>query len=216
MTESEWWAATYPKNLRAFVNVESATMRKWQLMNLAWCRILQRQLPNWPCAVHIDLLEEWIEGRAEASAVPSEFNSDALEFGPDARLSFSGTTRRWADCLLENGFTGRAGPIGSNAFTAHERAEQEFIRPVHDIFGPLPFRDIVAHPSWLTTDVLALASGIYDDKAFDRMPILADALQDAGCENDDILSHCRVENWEHVRGCWVIDLLLGRPWREPQ
>jgi hypothetical protein len=88
------------------------------------------------------------------------------------------------------------------------------VRLLRDIFGPLPFRDIAAHPSWLTTDVLALARGIYDDKAFDRMPILADALQDAGCDNPDILSHCRVEGWEHVRGCWVIDLLLGRPWRE--
>jgi hypothetical protein len=84
----------------------------------------------------------------------------------------------------------------------------------HDIFGPLPFRDIAVEPAWLTSDVLVLARGISDDKAFDRMPILADALQDAGCENTDILSHCRAENWEHVRGCWVIDLLLGKPWRE--
>jgi hypothetical protein len=55
---------------------------------------------------------------------------------------------------------------------------------------------------------------MYDSRDFSAMPILADALQDAGCDNTDILSHCRVEGWEHVRGCWVIDLLLGRPWRE--
>jgi hypothetical protein len=85
---------------------------------------------------------------------------------------------------------------------------------LHDIFGPLPFRGISVAPEWLTSDVLALARGIYDDKAFDRMPILADALQDAGCANDEILNHCLLENWEHVRGCWVLDLLLGRPWRE--
>jgi hypothetical protein len=86
---------------------------------------------------------------------------------------------------------------------------------LHDLFGPLPFRDVVVAPEWLTSDVLALARGIYDEKAFDRMPILADALQDAGCDNVEILDHCRKPDWEHVRGCWVIDLILGRPWREP-
>ncbi|MBN9121907.1 MAG: hypothetical protein J0I06_22660 [Planctomycetes bacterium] len=84
------------------------------------------------------------------------------------------------------------------------------------MFGPLPFRDVVADPAWLTSDVLALTRDIYEERAFDRMPILADALQDAGCDSADILDHCRAEGWEHVRGCWVIDLLLGRPWREPQ
>ena len=94
---------------------------------------------------------------------------------------------------------------------AGERYAPEFA----EVF-PAAFRDIAVQPSWLTSDVLALARGIYDERAFGRMPILADALQDAGCDRDDILSHCRATHWEHVRGCWVIDLLLGRPWREPQ
>jgi hypothetical protein len=85
---------------------------------------------------------------------------------------------------------------------------------LHDIFGPLPFRDVAIAPAWLTSDVMSLARGIYEEKAFDRMPILADALQDAGCDNEEILTHCRATQWEHVRGCWVIDLLLGKPWRE--
>ena len=50
---------------------------------------------------------------------------------------------------------------------------------------------------------------IDDDRAFDRLPVLADALQDAGCDNADILTHCR-SGGEHVRGCWVLDLLLGK------
>lgn len=78
-------------------------------------------------------------------------------------------------------------------------------------------RDVVQYPqssvildsTWLTSDVLALAEGIYQEKAFDRMPILADALQDAGCDNEDVLNHCR-QPGEHVRGCWVVDLLTGR------
>ena len=64
-------------------------------------------------------------------------------------------------------------------------------------------------PAWLTSDVVALARGIYDDRAFECMPILADALQDAGCDNPDVLHHCRDANQVHVRGCWVVDLLLG-------
>ena len=64
-------------------------------------------------------------------------------------------------------------------------------------------------PSWLTSTVVQLAVGIYDEKAFDRMPILADALQDAGCDNADVLDHCRGPR-PHVRGCWVVDLILGK------
>ncbi|MCE9566332.1 MAG: hypothetical protein K8U57_30275 [Planctomycetes bacterium] len=80
---------------------------------------------------------------------------------------------------------------------------------MRDIIGN-PFRPVTTDPTWLTTDVVALATGIYEDRAFDRMPILADALQDAGCDNDDILNHCRNANQVHVRGCWVVDLVLGK------
>jgi hypothetical protein len=72
-----------------------------------------------------------------------------------------------------------------------------------------PFRHVSVDPSSLTTTVITLAEAIYGDRAFDRMPILADALEDAGCTNQGILAHCRQEG-EHVRGCWVIDLLTGR------
>jgi hypothetical protein len=60
-------------------------------------------------------------------------------------------------------------------------------------------------PSWFTSTVRMLAEGIDAEHAFDRLPILADALQDAGCEHDDILTHCR-SNHRHVRRCWAIDL----------
>jgi hypothetical protein len=63
-------------------------------------------------------------------------------------------------------------------------------------------------PQWRTTDVLALARGIYRDRAFDRMPILADALQDAGCADEDVLWHCRRPGG-HMRGCWVVDMAMG-------
>lgn len=79
---------------------------------------------------------------------------------------------------------------------------------LRDIFGShfdLPPIDA----SWRTTNVTALAQAIYTDLAFDRLPILADALEDAGCTNQDILNHCR-QPAEHVRGCWVVDLLIGK------
>ena len=66
--------------------------------------------------------------------------------------------------------------------------------------------------AWNDGTVRRIAEGIYNEQAFDRLPILADALQDAGCENDYILDHCCCEG-PHVRGCWGIDLLLGKECR---
>ena len=71
--------------------------------------------------------------------------------------------------------------------------------------SPLPRAVLV----WNGEMVCRLAQVIYDERAFDRLPILADALEDAGCENADILNHCRHPG-EHMRGCWVVDLLLGK------
>ena len=69
-------------------------------------------------------------------------------------------------------------------------------------------QQLLSH-EWVTPTVRALAEGIYADRAFDRLPILADALQDAGCDDADVLAHCRGP-WPHVRGCWVVDLVLGK------
>jgi hypothetical protein len=80
---------------------------------------------------------------------------------------------------------------------------------LRDIFGN-PFRPAAFDPAWRTSDVLLLARGIYEDRAFERMPILADALQDAGCDSADILSHCSDATAAHVRGCWVVDRVLGK------
>jgi hypothetical protein len=79
----------------------------------------------------------------------------------------------------------------------------------HDII-PNPFRPVALDPVWLTSDVVTLARGIYEERAFDRMPILADALQDAGCTSDEILTHSRDARNVHTRGCWVLDLILGK------
>jgi hypothetical protein len=80
---------------------------------------------------------------------------------------------------------------------------------LRDIFGPLPFRPVTLDPSWLTPTVTALAQGIYQDRTFNDLPILADALEEADCTSHDLLPHLRGPG-EHVRGCWALDLLLGK------
>lgn len=80
---------------------------------------------------------------------------------------------------------------------------------LRDIFGN-PFRPVTFSPEWRTITAVALANLMYQDRDFGAMPILADALQDAGCEVEEILNHCRDEKLPHVRGCWVVDLVLGK------
>ena len=72
-----------------------------------------------------------------------------------------------------------------------------------------PFMTFAFDARWLTADAVGLARGIYEDRAFERMPLLADALMDAGCDDEQILTHCRSAG-PHVRGCWVVDLVLDK------
>lgn len=80
---------------------------------------------------------------------------------------------------------------------------------VRDVFGN-PFRKVTFDAKWRTDTTVALARQMYDSRDFSAMPILADALQDAGCENEDILTHCRDTAARHARGCWVCDLVPGK------
>jgi hypothetical protein len=82
------------------------------------------------------------------------------------------------------------------------------IELIRDLFGN-PFRPVTIDPAWLTRNVIAIAEGIYEAHAFDGMPILADVLEESGCNDAEILDHCRSPA-EHVRGCWVVDAILGK------
>jgi hypothetical protein len=103
--------------------------------------------------------------------------------------------------------------VGSDARPAYsegcDREQAEQIRLARDIFGN-PFRSVAFDPAWRSDTAVAIARGMYESREFSAMPILADALQDAGCDNDDILNHCRDAKQVHVRGCWVVDLVLGK------
>lgn len=142
-------------------------------------------------------------------------NLPSIVLGREGRGLRLGTPQqRYLDCLT-NDLCGLSGAVaeasglaseGYNDVVAAEgRAEQLLM---HDIFGN-PFRPATFLPEWRTTTVLNLAQQMYDSRDFSPVPILADALQDAGCDNADILNHCRGPG-SHVRGCWVVDLVLGK------
>jgi hypothetical protein len=100
--------------------------------------------------------------------------------------------------------------VARAAEEAELAAQADLLR---DIFGN-PFRPVTFSTDWRTCTVVSLARQMYDARDFGAIPILADALQDAGCDNDDILGHCRGPG-PHVRGCWVVDLVLGKGSIEP-
>ena len=79
---------------------------------------------------------------------------------------------------------------------------------LREIFGN-PFRPVTASPSWLTPKTSKLAQAIYDQRRFQDTQDLANALEDAGCMIREMLDHCRGPG-SHVRGCWVVDLVLGK------
>lgn len=111
-----------------------------------------------------------------------------------------------------------AGPEGEHVLSDAARPEgveeeqETQCQLLRDVFGPIPFRSVSLDRAilrWNDGTLLNMAQGFYTDRAFDRMPKLADALYEAGCDHADVLAHCR-QPGEHVRGCWVVDLLLGK------
>jgi hypothetical protein len=97
-------------------------------------------------------------------------------------------------------------PTDASPLCEHELATQAGL--VRDIFGN-PHRPVTVDAAWRTPAVVTLAQAVYDGRAFDRLPELADALEGAGCTDTAVLSHCRSDG-PHVRGCWAVDLILGR------
>jgi hypothetical protein len=105
---------------------------------------------------------------------------------------------------------------GSSIWVSAKRGEQAVqSNLLRDIFGN-PFRPVTLGPSWRTPDVVTLAQAAYDNRTLpagtlepERLALLADALEDAGCANRDILGHLRSPE-VHVRGCWALDLILGK------
>lgn len=109
------------------------------------------------------------------------------------------------ELVYASGVPGRVAAASGNE-PAEYKTQAAIIR---DVLGN-PFRPIIPTDSTTTaSQVVELAQAIYEERAFDRMPVLVAELEKAGCTDPAILSHCR-EPEPHVRGCWVVDLILGK------
>lgn len=97
----------------------------------------------------------------------------------------------------------------SGGEAAEKQAQCDLLR---EMFGN-PFRPIALAPEWRTGTAVTLAQRMYEERDFGLMPVLGDALQDAGCGNQELLEHCYGRG-PHVRGCWAVDLVLGKEWRQ--
>ncbi len=105
--------------------------------------------------------------------------------------------------------------VDAEAVAAHQTERTELSSIVRELFVNL-FRPISIKPDWQTPTVTTLAAVAYDERALPsgeldpaRLAVLSDALEEAGCDNADILNHCR-QPGVHVRGCWLLDLILGK------
>jgi hypothetical protein len=211
MTEAEWLACRDPHEMLA--RVESASKRKLRLLACAACRRVWSEIRDERCRDQLRAAEQYADGlinepaleRASEAAedafceiLASKRSSDVIAL--HAAVGLAAGEIEACDISAVFRATADVAPFGSN-----EPATQ--VGLIHEIFcNPFRLADFAA--SWRTSDVMLLANGISAANAFDRMPILADALQEAGCDSADILDHCRGPG-PHVRGCWVVDSVLG-------
>ncbi|VTR91215.1 Uncharacterized protein OS=Singulisphaera acidiphila (strain ATCC BAA-1392 / DSM 18658 / VKM B-2454 / MOB10) GN=Sinac_1679 PE=4 SV=1 [Gemmata massiliana] len=225
MNKRQWFASTDPQPMLHFIRGR-ASDRKLRLFAVACCRHF------WPAFAAddsarrtVELAERFADGGATVKEYRIARALAEVPWGPesDHRLC---RTRELAKATVKANASGAALDAGRDAMsfasaaismqatsfarneTARRTEAARQITSLRCIFGN-PFRPFTIDPSWLTTDVLTLAHSSYADRAFDRLPILADALQDAGCDNESALKHLRSEG-EHARGCWVLDLVLGK------
>lgn len=186
MTEVEWLKCIYPTEMLRQLVCGHTSIRKVVLLLIAVTRGGGEEYSQASKAITAGL-ERFIEGILSKEELDVIYRDHGRTSG--APSSFT----------LEN---------AHYSIATSKPARKAASLLIRDIFGN-PFRPVTFDPRWRTTDVGGVAQAIYEDRAFDRLPILADALMDAGCDNDDILAHCRSDG-PHVRGCWVLDLVLGK------
>lgn len=228
MTEAEWLAATDPSRMMEFLRGKT-TYRRLHLLVVGCCQRIWNLLPP-VSRSGVEALELSADGLATSSDLRTTLENacaeaEAADNDPPGTLTYSTasvclsyppTTPSAASCM-ETAVSAVACDWAENSSEADYdsaweiRRTQERFAQAHlllDIFGN-PFRPIAFIPEWRTSTVVSIARIMYDSRDFATMPVLADALQDAGCENEDILNHCR-SGGPHVRGCWVVDLILGK------
>jgi hypothetical protein len=223
MTEPEWLACDEPQTLLEFVNSRMSA-RKCRLLAAAICRHVLPLTRESCCQRAVEVAERFADGVAslEEMLAVSEQVADAYVNFPnpapvntDPPLSFKLESIAIQSTMFAtrdtNDYLGaccrctylatlrwsllRAEP---GDYCTLVRWQTSLIR---DTVGN-PFRPMTADPRWLTSTVVALAEAVYQDRAFDRLPVLADALEDAGSDNADILNHFRGPG-PHFRGVWT-------------
>jgi hypothetical protein len=191
--------------------------RKLRLFACACCRVAWDVFPDDRLRAAVETAERFAGGLAtkdELSAAHAAIHELAYDSGPFGRaraavrvaidMAIAATdTQAYSSAFS---MTAQSVPLAGALTEAKAEAYQCGL--IRCIFGN-PFRPPPAfNKAWRTSAVVALARGVYDGRAFDRLPILADALQDAGCDDADVLGHCRGPG-PHARGCWVVDAVLG-------
>jgi hypothetical protein len=235
ITQRQWEAGWIPAEmLRSALAWAKNPERKRIFYTAALVRQFWDELP-WICQMTTELSERLADGEFDEAALgrPLEYIAEGAmycaEFAPGlAAWEFPHAgIASYERYLIEAGFGKPRGADFDVGALTKERfvtlawlayavpanggsvgADMHSVPLLHDIFGN-PFRPVAFDPAWRTDTVVSLAKGLYESRDFSAMPILADALQDAGCDCDDILNHCRDESLTHVRGCWVVDLVLG-------
>jgi hypothetical protein len=208
MTEAEWLASNDPTQMLEFLHGK-ASDRKLRLFAVACCRRIWNLLDTIGRKA-VEVSEQFADGLASPSVLMSTEN--LAWWGADG-LNYE------EDPVWNAGWAAHAALEGGQADTERLAAQASGREGEPSIQAGLlrciignHFRPVTVESFWLSWNngtVPKIAKSIYDERAFDRLPILADALEDAGCADLDILTHCR-QPGEHVRGCWVIDLLLGK------
>jgi hypothetical protein len=238
MTEQQWQSWTWSKELLYFVQL-STSRRKLGLFHTACCRVVTEGWePNHPVCKFLADVEGILEGHISGEAVTAcltgldRWTRDGAQLVMDLlnetrgklRANVQEVARETAAALLlmpvadpRDEWWTITSQIDDELLSRHyalteghrEQVCNQNIHLLRDIFGN-PFRPVTFSPAWRTDTAVSLARGMYESRDFGAMPILADALQDAGCDNDEVLNHCRDAKQVHVRGCWVVDLVLGK------
>jgi hypothetical protein len=194
MTEQEWLQATDPQKMLDFLKGR-ASDRKLRLFAVACCRLVWHRVDDWGSWNAVESAELFADGQIRFEEMTAAAAEAWHELAQKVCLSEAGRAASTA-ALYAGGW----------AMLAPERVKQAAV--LRDIVGN-PFQPIALATAWKQWQgglVVALAQSVYEERAFDHLPILADALEEAGCDNQDILGHLRGPG-PHTRGCWAVDLV---------
>jgi hypothetical protein len=223
MTEQEWLACERPEGLLKLAHGHM-TDRKWRLFACACCRRIWPHFPGRRSLEAVVTAERFADSLPGGEHLPAAHQAATRAYeeaekgslGRDAAVAariaatIVSTVRIGTRGLQVADICANVAKLAANHLGAwaEERAAQAAL--LRDMVGN-PFRPVSLDPAWLAWKggtVGHLARTISDEGRFDEVPILADALEDAGCGQQDLLGHCRQPR--HARGCWAVDLVLGR------